>query len=108
MAKQKKRNRFNYNKHFKNKKRHKKKKKDNDTIQAKFVEVTAEQCGGNTTKMIKRFMKKIRKEEILKPFYTKLAYHQTKGELERQKRSKGEWLEKKRQNKIKELENNEF
>lgn len=70
-----------------------------DGIEAKFVEVTAEQCRGDFKKMLKRFTKKVRKEELLKPFYERLAFHQTKGQLERKRRNKGKFIFKKNEQK---------
>lgn len=57
------------------------------------LEVTAKECGGDTMKMIKRFMKKTRKEQVLKPFYEKLLYWETKSQKDRKKKMKGiyEW-----------------
>jgi hypothetical protein len=57
------------------------------------LEVTSQECGGDVTKMIKRFVKKTRKEEILKPFYQRLLYWETKSQKRRRKRLKStyEW-----------------
>lgn len=78
--------------------------REKETIQAKFVEVTEERCHGNVSKMIKSFMKKVRNEEVLAPFYDRLAYHKTKGQKERTKKLKGAWIQKKRQKAELELE----
>lgn len=100
-------NNFKYNKNTRNNKYKKKKRPHKrDGIQARFLEVTAEQCRGDIRKMIKKFSRKVRKEEVLKPFYGKLAYHQTKGQLERQKKSKGKYLFQKREKKRLEEEKN--
>lgn len=59
----------------------------------KKVEVTEAECNGDVGKMIKRFSKKTRKEEVLKPFYDKLLYWETKSQKARRKKQKGiyEW-----------------
>jgi ribosomal protein S21 len=43
--------------------------------------------------MIKRFTKKTRKEEVLKPYYERILYWETKSQKERKKKQKGiyEW-----------------
>lgn len=70
-----------------------------DGIEAKFIEVTADQCRGDFKKMLKRFSKKVRKEELLKPFYERLAFHQTKGQLKRKQRNKGKFIFQKNEQK---------
>lgn len=74
---------------------------EHDPIQARPLEVSIEQARGDSTRLIKRFMKKVRKEEVLKPFYGKLRYHQTKSQKRRQKRLRGKFLARK----MKEQEN---
>jgi hypothetical protein len=68
-------------------------KEKNEFDYFKPVEVTTEECDGDYSKMIKRFVKKTRKEQILKPFYDRLLYWETKGQKERKKKQKGiyEW-----------------
>lgn len=59
----------------------------------KKIEVTEAECHGDVGKMIKRFSKKTRKEEVLKPFYDKLLYWETKSQKARRRKQKGiyEW-----------------
>lgn len=66
-------------------------------VMYKPLEVTERECQGDTTKMIKRFCKKTRKEEILKPFYRKLLYWETKSQKRRRQRLKGTYEWKKQQ-----------
>lgn len=60
------------------------------------LEVRAEQVGGDTSKLIKKFLKKVRNEEILKPFFGKLMYHSTKSQKRRAKKLESEfkWRQK--------------
>lgn len=71
-----------------------------ETIVCRPLEVTAQECNGDLTKMIKRFVKKTRKEEILKPFYRKLLYWETKSQKQRTKRLKNTYEWKKQQEKL--------
>jgi ribosomal protein S21 len=59
----------------------------------KPLEVTSAECNGDISKMIKRFTKKTRKEEVLKPYYERILYWETKSQKERKKKQKGiyEW-----------------
>jgi ribosomal protein S21 len=59
----------------------------------KPLEVTANECNGDVSRMIKRFGKKTRREEVLKPYYERLLYWETKSQKERRKKQKGiyEW-----------------
>ena len=52
------------------------------------LEVKLEECDGDSTKMIKKFTKKVRKEEILRPLFGKFMYFSTKSQLKRHKRLK--------------------
>lgn len=47
------------------------------------LQVKAEEVGGDFNKMIKRFSKKVRKYETLKPYYDRLMFHQTKSQKRR-------------------------
>lgn len=82
--------------------RHKERTKrvNEDVDYFKPVEVTLEECSGDYSKMIKRFIKKTRKEQILKPFYDRLLYWETKGQKERRKKQKGiyEWQKVQKKN----------
>lgn len=66
------------------------------TVEAKVLEVSIKEVNGDTTKLIKKFCKKVRKEEILKPFYRRLMYFETKSQKRRQKKMYGiyEWRKK--------------
>ena len=65
--------------------------KDNneDVFQGKKIEVTLAECGGDFNKMLKKFSRKVRKEEVLKPFFGKLMYFTTKGQKRRAKKLAG-------------------
>jgi hypothetical protein len=67
-----------------------------EPVICKVVEVTAQECNGDVSRMIKRFTKKVRKEEVLKPFYGKLMFFETKSQKRRQAKIKGtyEWHKK--------------
>lgn len=54
----------------------------------KPLEVTLEEVGGDQSKLLKKFTKKVRKAEVLKPFYGKLMYYISKSQKRRQKRRK--------------------
>lgn len=54
--------------------------------QLKPLQVSLDDCHGDFNKMVKRFIKKVRKEEVLKPYYKRIMYHQTKSQLRREKR----------------------
>lgn len=73
-----------------------KKNKKLEAVQAKFLEVHGD--GSNPERLIKKFMKKVRKEEVLKPFYGKLMYHQTRGQKRRQKKLKAIFQARKKEN----------
>ena len=49
------------------------------------IQVTLSECGGDEVKMIKKFMKKVRKLELLKPYYDRLMFHETKSQKRRRK-----------------------
>ena len=74
--------------------------KDKDVVNAYPLEVTIEQCSGNTTKMIKRFSKMVRKEGIFESYYERSRGPKTKGQKRREERASKQWLEKKRLSKI--------
>ena len=63
------------------------------------LQVTLEEAKGDTTKLIKKFSKKVRRAEVLKPYFNKLMYFTPKSDLKRQKRRKAVWEEKKRREK---------
>ena len=63
----------------------------------KPLEVTLNSCYGDTTRMIKKFGKKTRKEEVLKHFYGKLMCYETKGQKNRRKKIQGIYETKKRE-----------
>lgn len=71
----------------------------------KPIQVTDNECNGDVGRMIKKFSKITRKEQVLKPFYEKLLYWETKSQKERKKKQKGiyEW-HKKQKNLLKEDE----
>lgn len=52
----------------------------------KPLQVTLEECHNDFDKMVKKFIKKVRKEEVLKPYYKRLMYHQTKSQKRREKK----------------------
>lgn len=60
------------------------------------LEVRLEEVGGDTTRLIKKFLKKVRKEEILKPFYGKLMYYSTKSQKRRAKKLESDFKWKQR------------
>ena len=62
----------------------------------KPFEVTIEQAGGSVSRLIKKFNKKVRKAEILKPYYGRLMYHIPKSQKRREKLRKTKYEEKKR------------
>lgn len=66
-----------------------------DPVQLKQFEVTLEECDGDYSKLIRKFMKKVRKHEILKPYYERLMYHMTKSQKRRKKRLKSIYEHKK-------------
>lgn len=70
-----------------------------DAVICHPLEVTLKECNGDTTKMIRRFIKKTRKEEVLKPFYSRLLYWETKGQKTRRKKLKSTYETKRLQNK---------
>lgn len=83
--------------------RHHRRKNKNDAVEAKPLQVTIEQAKGDTTRLIKKFMKKVRKEEVLKPFYGRLMYHETKSQKRRKKNAKAAFFARKRQRELDEL-----
>lgn len=50
------------------------------------LQVKIEETGGDYNKLIKKFMKKVRKEETLKPFFGRLMYFSTKSQKKRAKK----------------------
>jgi ribosomal protein S21 len=69
-------------------------------VQAKFLEVKIEETSGDTTKLIKRFMRKVRKEEVLKPYYGRLMFYKSKSQKRREKKSKAVFEQKKLQSEL--------
>lgn len=70
-------------------------------FEAKHVEVSLQECGGDFNKMLKKFTRKVRKEEVLAPFYDRLAFYTTKSQRDRQDKFKGIYETKKRETKKK-------
>lgn len=66
-------------------------------FEAKHVEVSLQECGGDFNKMLKKFTRKVRKEEVLSPFYDRLAFHTTKSQRRRLEKFKGIYETKKRE-----------
>ena len=62
----------------------------------KPLEVKAEEVGGDTKKLIKKFCKKVRREEVLKPYYDKLMHFTPKSQLKRQKKLSAIYFQKKK------------
>ncbi len=60
------------------------------------LQVTINQTKGDYTKLVKKFIKKVRNEEVLKPYYNKIAYFISKSEKRREKKRKGRFEEQKR------------
>lgn len=58
----------------KHRKNVKKSKKEVIPVILEPYQITLLECGGNFQKMFKKFSKKCREDEILKPIYDKLAY----------------------------------
>lgn len=67
------------------------------TFEASHVEVSLQECGGDFNKMLKKFTRKVRKEEVLSPFYDRLAFHTTRSQRRRLDRFKGIYETKKRE-----------
>lgn len=72
------------------------KKFNNDVVIAKNIEVSLAECGGDFNKMLKKFSRKVKKEEILKGFYGKLAFFSSKSQKRRAKKSKGIYASKRK------------
>lgn len=70
-----------------------------EAVQLKPLEVTLKECNGDNNKMIKKFLKKVRKYEILKPYYDRIMFHQTKNQVKRKKQRKSKYQTKKNQKK---------
>lgn len=68
-----------------------------EPVQLDPFEVTLEECNGNTNKLIKKFMKKVRKAELLKPYYGRMMYHKTKSQKNREKSRKATYEAKKQE-----------
>jgi hypothetical protein len=58
-------------------------------LKFRFFEVTEKECNGDSSKLIKKFVRRTRKEEVLKPFYRKLLYWETKSQKRRSQRLRG-------------------
>lgn len=52
-----------------------------------FVEVRAEECGGDLNKMIKKFRKLVKKRDILRPVYDRM-YFKSKSQKRRESKLK--------------------
>lgn len=71
------------------------KKSDNiEAVQASFVEVELSEVNGDTKALIKRFSKKCRKEDVLRPYLDR-RYHKTKSQKRREKHQKAVYEQKK-------------
>lgn len=57
-----------------------------EPVLAKHLEVRIEECGGDTEKLIKRFIKKVKKEEVLKEWFQKNMCFETKSQKVRRKK----------------------
>ncbi len=71
------------------------------TFEAKHIEVSLQECGGDFNKMLKKFSRKVRKEEVLAPFWDRLSFHTTKSQRRRKDKFKGIYETKKREMKKK-------
>lgn len=60
------------------------------------LQVTIESTRGDYTRLVKKFIKKVRNEETLKPYYDKMAYFISKSEKKRQKLRIAKFEEQKR------------
>lgn len=67
-----------------------------EPVLAKGVEVTLEECGGDYRRMIKKFVKQCRKEEVLKPYFDRM-YFKSKGQKRREKHLRAVYEQKKEQ-----------
>ncbi len=65
------------------------------------IQVKAEEVGGDLGRMIKKFSKKIRKYEVLKPYYSRLMYFETKSQRRRAAKFKSIYEQQKRTNREK-------
>lgn len=75
-------------------------KNNNDFVfTGKQIEVTIGECNGDFNKMLKKFTRKVRKEEVLKPFYDRLMFHTTRGQKIRAKKQKGTYNTRKKEQK---------
>ena len=68
-----------------------------EPVQLRKFEVTLEECDGDYSKMLKKFSKKVRKHEILKPYYERLMFHMTKSQKRRKKRLNAIYEQRKNQ-----------
>lgn len=73
-----------------------------DSVVCRPIEVTIQECNGDVTRMIKRFTKKIRKEEILKPYYGRIMFFETKSQKRRRQKLKGVYEWRKKEEKLQE------
>lgn len=72
------------------------KNKEFEPVLLEPLQVTIGQTNGDYNKLVKRFIKKVRNEEVLKPYYNKIAYFISKSEKKREKLRKAKFQEKKR------------
>ena len=70
-----------------------------EAVICKPFQVTLEEVKGDKSRLIKKFIKKVRKAEILKPYYDRLMYFTPKPQRRRQKLKKAIWEERKRRQK---------
>lgn len=77
------------------KKDYKPKKDLFNAVILKPLQVSSEECNGDTTRLIKKFQKKVRNEETLKPYFGKLMYFTTKSQKRRAKRLKAIYEQRK-------------
>lgn len=78
--------------------------RNDDVFVAKKIEVSLSECNGDFNKMLKKFSRKVKREEILKPFYGKLAFYTTKSQKRREKKSKGVYIARRKAEKDSEKE----
>lgn len=82
---------------------HKKNKKNSGPtpVILKPLEVDIKSVKGDTAKLIKKFNKKVRREEVLKNYFERLMYYKPKSQKKREKRRRAIYEERKRQQKEK-------
>lgn len=80
-------------------------KNDNSEVfTGKQLEVTISECNGDFNKMIKKFTRKVRKEEVLKPCYDRMMFFTSRGQKKRAQKQKGIYNTRKKEQKLSEEE----